>query len=49
MKFDYICAGGFRKKSFESVDGQRTDDGGCLSCKLPRSFRLRGAIKIHMT
>ena len=36
------------KKSFENVDGRKTDDGGCLSYKPkppspPRSLRLRGA------
>ena len=31
------------EKSFESVDGRRTDDGGFPSYKLPRSLRLRGA------
>ena len=31
------------EKSFESVDGRRTDDGGLPYYKLPRSLRLRGA------
>ena len=31
------------EKSFESVDGRRTDDGGLTYYKLPRSLRLRGA------
>ena len=30
-------------KSFESVDGRRTDDGGFPSHKLPRSLRNMGA------
>ena len=33
------------EKSFESVDGRRTDDGGLSSYKLSRSLRLRGANK----
>ena len=33
------------EKSFESVDGRRTDDGGLLYKRLPRSLRLRGAKK----
>ena len=33
------------EKSFESVDGRRTDDGGFPYYKLPRSLRLRGAKK----
>ena len=37
------------KKSFESVDGRRTDDGGFPSYKLPRSFRLRMAKKSYMS
>ena len=31
------------EKSFESVDGGRTDDGGFPYYKLPRRLRLRGA------
>ena len=31
------------EKSFESVDGRRTDDGGLPYYKLPRSLRLRVA------
>ena len=31
------------EKSFESVDGRRTDDGGFPYYKLPQSLRLRGA------
>ena len=46
MEFCYIWPSGFRKKSFESVDGRRTDDGGCLSYKRFRSLRLRGAKEI---
>ena len=49
MKFGYIWPSGFReKKSFDSVDGRRMDDGGFPSYKLPRSLRLRGA-KIKMS
>ena len=33
------------EKSFESVDGRRTNDGGFPYYKLPRSLRLRGANK----
>ena len=33
-------------KSFESVDGRRTDDGGFPYYKLPGSLRLRGGLKI---
>ena len=33
------------EKSFESVDGRRTDHGGLPYYKLPRSLRLRGAKK----
>ena len=33
------------EKSFESVDGRRTEDGGFPYYKLPRSQRLRGAKK----
>ena len=33
------------EKSFESVDGRRTDGGGFPYYKLPRSLRLRGAKK----
>ena len=43
MKFGYILPSGFREELFESVDGRRTDDGGCQSYKLSRSLRLRGA------
>ena len=34
------------EKSFEIVDGRRTDDGACLYYKLPRSLRLRWAKKL---
>ena len=34
------------EKSFESVDGRRTDEGGFPSYKLPWSLRLRGAKKV---
>ena len=33
------------EKSFEIVDGRRTEDGACLYYKLPRSLRLRWAKK----
>ena len=39
MKFGTVVS---EKKPFESVDGRRTDDRGCLSYELPRSLRLRG-------
>ena len=51
MKFGYIWPVVSEEK-FESVDerrttnGQRTDDGGFPSYKLPRSLRLRGAKNI---
>ena len=36
------------EKSFESVDGRQTDDGGLPYYKLPRSLRLRGAKNLSM-
>ena len=45
MKFGYIWPSGLEEKSFESVDGRRTDDGGFPYYKLLRSLRLRGAKK----
>ena len=33
------------EKSFEIVDGRRTDDRACLYYKLPQSLRLRWAKK----
>ena len=35
-----------KKKSFESVDGRQTEDGGFPSYKLLPSFRLRAAEKV---
>ena len=43
MKFGYIWPVVSEEKSFESVDGRRTADGGLPYYKLPRSLRLRGA------